>query len=302
MFEYFAGKYFVQSGVLNQNQANSVIKRLMMIEPQAAAWKIDKGLLKENQVALIQMLQNTISQKLGDLASEYEGFTDAQLNSMVSKQTEISSVFIGLLIKGGWIDESNLTTELDKFRNYYELNRPGISRNLKEDFDSILRDFFNSGDYFANEFATITLKFLLRFIGPSIRFNKSSHVKEYTAQRMIVQKAVTSKERYFIAIAADKISLQNFNDGIESSFASVFPKTRYSSLCSLINCVTNIFQCMIANEKEVLLVDEPCVYKYSTINVNENCYLMSLQIEDTKLGLLVGYGTTPNFSTITHNI
>lgn len=297
MLKYLAKKYFLRQGLLDAKSAESLLERLKSAQP------LDDGsTLQPNQVAVIKLLQNSIDEKLGDFASEYDSLTEEQLSSMVRKQTETNTEFFSLLVKEGYINGSDLNAELEKLRQYYGLNALGISRNLKEDFDQILSEIISSKDFYANEYARIALKYILRFIGTSIKFGDSAHVENYYAERIILQKLVTSTDRYFIAIASEKASLQSFNDGIDNVFAPDSAESRYGSLFSFINCITNIFHCMVSKEKEVLFADSTNVYKHSTITVNESCYLVPMYIDDMRLDLLVGYGTKPYFSTISHNI
>lgn len=261
------------------------------------------NLLENNQVALIQLLQNTIDEKLSDLAAEYDMYNaDEQMKSLVKKREALNTVFFNQLIVEGILTPDKLTPLLEKMRNYYALNTPGISRNLKETFEIILGSFIQAGDYYAGEFAMILLKYMLRFVSPNLVPQKSFHAKEFFSERIALEKVVTNKHRYFIAICGEKPTMQKFNDNITNCFKTSRNDTRYASMCAFLSCVANIFQCVIAKEKEVIQVDMANVYKFSTVNVYEECVVLPLTIDNMPLNILIGYGDKPNCATITHNI
>lgn len=303
MFEYFAGRYFVNQGLMTRGKHDEIFARLKVVNANLSNLKPDDhNLLENNHIAFIQLLQNSINEKIGDLAFEYEGVKDEQLISIVRNQQAINTVFFNQLFAEGIIVPDQLSPELEKIRTYYSLNSPGVSRTLREDFDAILSNFVKSDDYFSKEYALIALKYILRFVGTRICFDDSYNTFSYSSERIALQKTVTKDKRYFLGISGDKSVLQRFNDNIANSFAPVKRDTRYSSIFSFLNCISNIFQCLIARETEVLFVDMANIYKFSTIFANENCFVVPLIVEDMKLSIIVGCGSRPNFATISHNI
>lgn len=303
MFEYFTGKYFVNEGLMTKDKCNEIFAQLKVAYANLQKIKPDEhSLLENNHIALIHLLQNTINEKIGDLAFEYEGVKDDQLKNIVRNQQTISTMFFNQLLVEGIIVPERLSAELEKFRTYYSLNSPGVSRNLKEEFDAILSTFVKCGDYYAKEYALIALKYILRFVGTRICFDDSYSAFSYSSERIALQKIVTKEKRYFLGISGNKPVLQRFNDNIANSFTPADKNARYGSLFSFLNCISNILQCLIAKESEVMFVDTANVYKYTTIFATENCFVLPLIIEDMKLDIVVGYGTKPNFATISHNI
>lgn len=301
MIEYFAGRYLISAGIITRHKLDELLAWLRVAATDSTKISQDT-LMRDNQVNLIRMLQNTIDEKLGDLASDYSSLTSEQTYSMTKKQHVLNMAFFNQLLVSGALTVDNLSQELEKFRNYYALNLPGISRNLKDDFDSILSSFIHAGDYYANEYAKIALKYIMRFVGTRVSFGEASGVFSFSAERIAIQKVVTADKRYFLGIAGDKKFIQSFNDGIQSSFNSHATDSRYTALIPFLNCITNIFQCLIALEKEVIFQDKVNVYKYSTIFVNDHCDVLTMSVEDMKLSLVIGYGERPNFATISHNI
>lgn len=303
MFEYFVGRYLVNEGLMTRSKHDEIFARLKVVHTNLQKLKPEEqNLLENNQIALIQLLQNSINEKIGDLAFEYEGVKNEQLKTIMRNQQTISAIFFNQLIAENIIANDKLSAELEKFRTYYSLNSPGVSRNLKEDFDAILSKFVLCNDYFAKEYALIALKYILRFVGTRICFDDSYGTFSYSSERIALQKIVTNGKRYFLGISGSKPILQRFNDNIANSFAPIDKNARYGSLFSFLNCISNILQCLIARENEVQLVDAAGIYKYTTIFATENCFVLPLIIEDMKLDIVVGYGTRPNFATISHNI
>jgi hypothetical protein len=302
MIEYFTGRYLIGAGLMKKEQYNELIAWLRVAASDSTKLGGDNR-LRDNQIAVINLLQNTIDEKLGDLVTEYSGLAQEPMFGMTKKQHVLNTAFFNQLIISGIVTADSLPGVLEKFRGYYGLNLPGISRNLKEDFDSILSTFIHAEDYYANEYAKIALKYILRFVGTRLSFGDSKRVFSFSAERFAVQKVVTTDNRYFLAIGGDKQMMQSFNDGIQSSFNDYTSKSRYSALMPFMNCITNIFQCLMAKERTILYTDSVSIYKYSTIFANDYCSVLSLDVEDImKLSLVIGCGKRPNFATIAHNI
>jgi hypothetical protein len=287
--------------MLTREKLNELLAWLRVAETDSTKLSGDH-IIKDNQIAVINLLQNAIDEKIGDLAKEFSAFTNEQTYSMTKKQRILNTAFFNQLVLNGIILLDDLTPELEKIRVYYGLNQPGVSRNMKEDFDAILGSFVNTGDYYAGEFVKIALQYILRYVGTRIRFGRAKSVFSFSRERIAVQKLVAGERRYFIGIGGRKTVIQSFNDGIQTSFDSGKSDTRYSALLPFLNCITNIFQCLIMQEHEVKFIDRATVYKYSTIFANDACFVLPLYLDDIQFDIVIGYGVRPNFATIAHNI
>jgi hypothetical protein len=303
MIDYFAGKYFVQEGLLKAEKLTEIMTRQNVVRDNYSTLEKDaSSFLEENQVMLIKLMQHTIDEKLGDLAFEYGGVDEEKFKFTVKKQEMLNTAFFDQLIVEGIITPDLLAPLLEKMRNYYSLNSPNISHNLKHDFDVILGAHVDTGERFANGYLSIALKYILRFVGTNIKLGKANPVRSYFAKRAAIQKVVTDPRRYFIGICADKEVLQSFNDGIEHSFSHTHINSRYSALCAFLDCISNVFQCHIMTEKNTLLVDESAVFKYATIASEKQIYVMPLTVRDMSVEIIAGFGDKPNFAVVSHNL
>ncbi|MCL2077874.1 MAG: hypothetical protein FWH08_05640 [Oscillospiraceae bacterium] len=304
MIDYFAGKYFVQEGLMSTEKLKEIMTRQNVINANFVKIADDaSSFLGENQMALIKLLQHAIDEKLGDLAFEYGGVDEEQFKFTVRKQEILNTAFFDQLIVEGIITPDMVAHLLEKMRNYYALNSPGVSRRLKHDFDIILGTHINTGENFTNEYMNIALKYILRFVGANIKFGMAKPVRSYFAQRVAIQKVVTDTRRYFLGICGEKSTLHNMNDGMENLFPHTHRKdTRYSALCAFLDCISNVFQCLIMTEKNVLLVDSPIVYKFVTIAADKQIFVLPITVRDIPFELVVGYGDKPNFAVMSHNI
>ncbi|MDR2532454.1 MAG: hypothetical protein LBC82_06390 [Oscillospiraceae bacterium] len=303
MIDYFAGKYFVQEGLLKSEKLMEIMTRQNVINANFSKLEKDaSSFLVENQVMLIKLMQHTIDEKLGDLAFEYGGVDEEKFKFTVRKQEVLNTAFFDQLIVEGIITPDMVAPMLEKMRNYYALNSPGVSRNLKHDFDVILGTHVDTGERYANEYMNIALKYILRFVGTNIKLGKANAVRSYFARRAAIQKVVTDPRRYFLGICGEKTILQNFNDGLENSFANNRKDARYSALCAFLDCISNVFQCLIMTEKNVLLVDHSNVYKFATIASDRQIFVMPLMVRDMSVEIIAGFGDKPNFAVLSHNL
>jgi hypothetical protein len=305
MIDYLAGKYFVQEGLMTRDKLTEIMTRQNVIHENFIKLEKDaNSFLEENQIMLIKMVQNTIDEKLGDLAFEYKGVEEEKFKFTVRKQQLLNTAFFDQLIVEGIITPDMVTSLLEKMRNYYGLNHPNISHNLKHDYDIIIGTHVNTGELFVNEYMKIALKYILRFVGTNIKLGISQPMRSYFAKRAAIQKVVTDPRRYFIGICAEKETLQRFNDGIENSFPHHSARDmRYSALCAFLDCISQVFQCLIMTEKNVLFVDNANVFKFVTIAASEKqIFSMPLTIRDMQVELIAGFGDKPNFAVMSHNL
>ncbi|MDR0196789.1 MAG: hypothetical protein LBI36_01020, partial [Oscillospiraceae bacterium] len=211
-------------------------------------------------------------------------------------------LFFKWLAKEKIVEANDLTARLRAFETYYSLGTDGVSRGFCDDVEMVFSSFADSRDYFANQYMTILLKHILRFVSEKISFSPGTGVFSHSAERMAVQKVVTSDKRYFIGICGEKPVLQRLNDSLAGSFASGGYDGRYDSLRTFLNCVSCIFQSVTEKEKDIYFTDSPYVYKFSTVSANESCFLLPVTAGDIRLDLIVGFGVKPNFAVISHNI
>jgi len=304
MIDYFAGKYFVQEGLMSKDKLTEIMMRQEVVH--ANYNKIEKdasSFLEENQVMLIKLLQNTIDEKLGDLAFEYGGVDEERFKFTVRKQQLLNTAFFDQLVVEGILTPDGLSPLLENMREYYGLNHPNISRNLKHDFDIILGANVNTGERYTDEYLSIALKYILRFVGTNIKFEKVKPVRSYFAKRAAIQKVVTDPRRYFLGICAEKEVLQRFNDGLDNSFPYQSKNdSRYSALYAFLDCISQVFQCLVTPERNVLLVDNANVYKFVTIASEKQVFVMPLNVRDMQIELITGFGDKPNFAVMSHNL
>ncbi|MCL1823780.1 MAG: hypothetical protein FWG44_06215 [Oscillospiraceae bacterium] len=303
MIDYFAGKYFVQEGIMKAEKLNEIMTRQNVVRKNFNKLEKDAGsFLEENQIAFIKMLQNSIDEKLGDLASEYGGVNDEKFKFTIMKQQVLNTAFFDQLIVEGILTPDKVAPLLEKMRNYYALNSPEVSRNLKHDFDIIIGTHVNTGETYANEYMNIALKYILRFVGTNIKLDKATPAKSYFARRAAIQKVVTEPRRYFLGICGEKEVMQSFNDGIENIFHRKRNDTRYGELCAFLDCISNVFQVLIMKEKNALLIDNPNVYKFVTIAAEKHVYVMPITVRDMSFEIIAGFGDKPNFAVMSHNL
>jgi hypothetical protein len=303
MIDYFAGKYFVQEGLLKADKLTEIMTRQNVINANFSKIGDDaSSFLEENQVMLIKMLQNTIDEKLGDLAFEYGGADEEHFKFTVRKQQILNTAFFDQMIVEGILTPDLVAPLLENMRNYYALNSPGVSHKLKHDFDVILGTHINTGERYINEYMNIALKYILRFVGTNIKLGKANPVRSYFAKRAAIQKVVTDPRRYFLGICADKEILQSFNDGLENSFTHGQKDNRYSALCAFLDCISNVFQSLIMTEKNVLLVDISGVFKFATIASEKQIFVLPLTVRDMSVEIIAGFGDKPNFAVLSHNL
>ncbi|MCL2019048.1 MAG: hypothetical protein FWG70_04740 [Oscillospiraceae bacterium] len=303
MIDYFAGKYFVQEGLLKADKLTEIMTRQEVVHTNFNKLEGEaSSFLEEKQVMLIKLIQHTIDEKLGNLAFEYSGADEEKFKFTVRKQEILNTAFFDQLIVEGIITPDMVAPLLEKMRNYYGLNSPNISHHLKHDFDIILGAHINTGEVLANEYMNIALKYILRFVGTNIKLSKAKPERSYFAKRVALQKVVTEPRRYFLGICAEKEVLQNFNDGLENSFPRFRKDTRYCALCAFLDCISNVFQSLIMTEKNVLLVDNATVYKFATIASDKQIFVIPLTVRDMSIELITGFGDKPNFAVLSHNL
>ena len=308
MIDYFAGKYFVQENLMSAEKLNEIMTRQGVVHKNFQKLGKEPGsFLEENHIALIKLLQHTIDEKLGDLAFEYGGIDEERFKSTVRKQEILNTAFFDQLIVEGIITPDNVAPLLEKLRNYYSLNTPGISRNLKHDFDIILGARISTGESCVNEYMNIAVKCILRFIGTNIKFGVTAPVPDntYFAKRAAIQKVVTDPRRYFIGICGEKDILQNINDCLVGNFphTSNMPgNSRYCALFAFLDCISHIFQCLITPTKNVLLIDSANMFKFVTITAENNIFVLPLTVMDMPFEIITGFGDKPNFAVMSHNL
>lgn len=303
MIDYFAGKYFAQEGIINAKTLDEIMTRQGVVHKNfKKLGENPSSFLDEKQITFIKLLQHNIDEKLSDLAFEYGGIDEERLKSTVKKQEILNTAFFDQLIIEGIITPEKIIPLLEKMQSYYSLGKPGISRNLKHDFDIILGGLINTGESFNNIYINIAVKYILRFIGANIKFGKTDKSGSYIARRAAIQKVVTDPRRYFLGLCGEKEVLQSLNDCLALSFPHSPNSTRYCALFAFLDCISNIFQCLIMNEKNVLLVDDPDMYKYVTVTSGQDIYTLQLTVMDMPFEIITGHGDKPNFAVISHNL
>jgi len=300
MFEYLFGRYLMNSKRLTKEKLSGLIER-SKLEIVIGRHGFDPNSDAYGEISRLGVIVN---RKLSELIASCnpsdrkdDEFTEAGKNYVPN------FLFFKGLTRENVISPDDITGELKQFEKHYALDKDGVSKAFETDAEAVLAMFVNSGDYFANQYMTIMLKHILRFVGSNLKFSNSAGVFSYSAERFAAQKVVTAGARYFIGIGAGKSELQRLNDLLADDFASAGQHWHYDNLLSFFNSVSCMFQSLIEKEREIIFVDSPMVYKYSTVSADGQCFMLPLTFgETTRFDLLVGFGEKPNFAKISHNI
>jgi hypothetical protein len=304
MIEYFAGQYLMNTEKLSPEKHIEILGWMKIPNNEVNLVETANS-LSPQQSAFIQLIQHALDAKLSELTDEYDDNASAISTLKVLTQHTMNTAFFGKLIRENILTPEELTPVLGQMRNYYEFNKPKISDNLKKDVNAILSMFVSTDDYYADEYAKIALKYIMRFAGTKMKLDESKSVFSYSAERMMLQKITTYtsddnlERRYFIGFCGDKKVLQDFNDGLTGTTVKDTPDSlRFAALANMINCITTVFKSI----KGYGEIEPESIYKYSTIFATENCFVIPIVFDEMKLSLVVGYGQRPNFAVIQHNV
>lgn len=302
MIEHVIGDYLISKGVISKAAFDSIADRIYSEKMLLGSIAVREKLLTEKQVAKIHNMQKTVDKKFGEIAVQYGGLTEENLDMIIKKQKDLSKDILTYIEESGVMSRDELMCELECFRNDYELTQAQLEDLLDDDIDEITAVFVRTKNFYTNEYYHIALKFIMRFLGDKVHIGELKRADEHYCERVIAQKLRTEEARFAIGISGSRESLHEINDMLDAFDGTIQPDNRYSQLFGFVNCISCIFECSIMRELKIQSLSMPATYKNTELIFSNDGFILPITVGNIGVDIVVASGTKDNFVKVLHNI
>lgn len=301
MVEYIICDYLVEKGVIKEDEAKRFVESFETHSEKLGALALKENLLTNEQVEKIHEMQKGIDKKFGEIAVDTGMLTKDQLSYLIKRQREKVPVFDYLVEKN--VLSAKKAEELkNSFKEDYRLTEEEFNLIHNDDVGMISSMLVNTGDFYTNYYYSVTIKFLVRFLGLKNRISKTQPSKTHSAERIVTHKICTMRKNFVIGFSGSREAMHTLSETLVDFDTAEFKDDIYARLKNFINCITCVFECGIMRESPIKSISRPKLYKAAELIFNEEGYIIPATINGYDMNIIVAAGVNDDFAKVVHNV
>ena len=164
MFGHFFGNYLVKNGVITEEQLQKVLEIQKTSRVKMGLIAVSEKMLTARQTYEINMLQVTLDKRFGDIAVEKGYLTPEQVDKIISLQGNQYLLFIQALIDKNYATMDDIDTYIHRFKADFDFSDDDFEALKSGDIDKITSLFINISKPLYNEYISLAIRNLIRFI------------------------------------------------------------------------------------------------------------------------------------------
>lgn len=191
MFSQYFGNYLLEQDLLTPRELKYVLNKKGNIHMKLGTLGMRKKYLTPEQVEYIHRLQENSDMKFGQLAVQYGFLSDEQLQELMKLQKNELYLISQILVEEGYFTFSQINTISDNYRAELGLSKYEFEALKNNDIEKIIDTFAKlnniSDSSVYNDYLSLFVRNIVRFIDNGIRLGEAEEIKEYDFQWLIFQ-------------------------------------------------------------------------------------------------------------------
>ena len=275
MFGHFFGNYLVKNGVITEEQLQEVLEIQKTSRVKMGLIAVSEKMLTARQTYEINMLQVTLDKRFGDIAVEKGYLTPEQVDKIISLQGNQYLLFIQALIDKNYATMEDIDTYILRFKADYDFSDEDFEALKSGDVDKITSLFINISKPLYNEYISLAIRNIIRFIDSNVIFETPVLLKEKRFEHMASQ-CVNGDSLTAIASPYTKENFEEVDEDV------------YDAVCEFTNCVNGLFASKLSYEGTNIDMLPPLFYTDAEIVSETGFYSVPLIVNTKKVNLIVG--------------
>lgn len=287
MFGHFFGNYLVKNGVITETQLEEVLELQKTSRVKMGLIAVSEKMLTARQTYEINMLQVTLDKRFGDIAVEKGYLTPEQVDKIISLQGNQYLLFIQALIDKNYVTMADVDTHVLRFKADFDFSDDDFEALKSGDIDKITSLFINISKPLYNEYISLAIRNIIRFIDSNVIFDVPEFVKSKRFEH-IASQCVKGDYDIFVAFEGDGDALVSIAEPyIKETFDEV-DEDVYDAVCEFTNCVNGLFASKLSYEGINIDMLPPLFYTDAEVVSDKGFYSVPLIINGKKVNLIVG--------------
>lgn len=287
MFGHFFGNYLVKNGVITEEQLQEVIEVQKTSRVKMGLIAVSEKMLTARQTYEINMLQVTLDKRFGDIAVEKGYLTPEQVDKIISLQGNQYLLFIQALVDKNYVTMDDIDTYILRFKADYDFSEDDFEALKSGDIDKITSLFINISKPLYNEYISLAIRNIIRFIDSNVIFEAPILLKEKKFEHLASQ-CVKGDYDMFVGFEGDGDALIAVAEPYTKETFEEVDEDVYDAVCEFTNCVNGLFASKLSYEGINIDMLPPLFYTDAEIVSEHGFYSVPLIINSKKVNLIVG--------------
>ncbi len=293
MFDRIIGKYFVDSGKLQQSQLSQVYQIQESKRAKLGVIAVTEKLMTVAQAEEINALQATKDKHFGDLAIERGYLTQTQVGRLLSLQGNVFTTFTSAIVERGFMTLEELDNAINEFQREKGFTDEQMVLLKAGDLADIVPMYVDKADEEYIQLFTYGIKNFYRLVDTHIYIDKSYVVHSIQDECLGYQQfsgdikatvAIIGKDDY-MQYMAKKYTKEEFIETKEDAL---------DAMCELINCINGLYATDKSNQGKRIDLEPPVFLSEFAEVSGDDIHIMPIHSGDSVLYLIVSINSDVN--------
>lgn len=294
MFGQFFGDYLIKKGTITTDQFEIIQKEQKSSRVKLGFIAVSEKILTLKQTEEINRLQTQMDKKFGDIAMELGYLDQVQLDYLLEMQGNPYLSFIQSAIESNILSVRQIEDSLESFKEENDFTDQDIEALKAGNIDHVLTLYVNVPKPLYNEYISLAVRNVIRFIHNDIRIEASYPVTSYYFETLSAQ-SLKGDHQIFIGLAASGNHLLRIaSPYAKENFISV-DEDAYDAVCEFLNCVNGLFASKLSKEQINIDMLPPVFDSHKTIESKEHFYVTPLFFDGERVDLITAIDVPIDF-------
>jgi len=293
MFDRIIGKYFVDSGKLQQSQLSQVYQIQESKRAKLGVIAVTEKLMTVAQAEEINALQATKDKHFGDLAIERGYLTQTQVGRLLSLQGNAFATFTSSIVDRGFMTLDDINEALNDFQRDEGYTDEQMVLLKEGDMSDIIPLFVDTENIEYKQLFTYGIKNFYRLVDTHMYVEKS-YVTHSIQEECLGYQQFHGASSATVAIAGKDADLQLMAKRYTKEEFIETKEDALDAMCELINCINGLYATDRSAQGERIEL-EPPVFSSRFANISGNdLHIMPIHCDDSVVFLIVSVNSDVN--------
>lgn len=251
MFSQYFGNYLLEKELLSPAELKYALNKKNSVHLKLGIMCVDFKYLTFEQVDRIHQLQTKTDKKFGELAVQEGYLTEVQLQKLLKMQKCEYLLISQVLIDEGYFTLNQINTILDNYRADLGLSKYEFEALKSNEIEKVVDVFVKlngiSDSRIYNDYFSLFVRNIVRFIDSGIRLDKAEEIKEYNYEWLVYQN-MQGKINMFTGFASDEAGMAELGGRFAQKALNRMDEFAQSSVGEFINLQNGLFLSKLSEE------------------------------------------------------